>query len=273
MRRLALVLALLSLLGGTTLAEAAGSGHNSWHLAATHSSTVRVTLTAPVQIDVDQINFDIENGRRSLASVISMDGHFGGMQVRDSSHVVFGVLALAGHPHLIGWGAYDDDARQILPSGRYTITVFGDGPVTIDLPLIKGAALTASPSRPARVRTTYQNDLGTISSQSPAASMQSPPLTLRRGGSYLVMAAHGSGISGPGAEVLCLTVTDNAGCTHPAQIMLGTSGMIVGQDAREVAAMFGDSTIVHPGTYVARYTLAEASQSTGRQLLTAVFAG
>ncbi len=269
MKRLTLLL-IVALL--TPTASARGSApETTWTASASQPRNGSVTITRPVTFKLEQLDIEIQQGRRPIESLIAISGRYGGLIIRDSRGMVrVGVMRYRTAPNLIRWGTTDDDYRQILAPGHYTVTLFTDKQMTIRLPVTGGGSRQlATPSR-ARVQLADITDPDATHAMLPAASLQSG-LRIGPRSSYVVLAATTASISTPAAvDTLCLNRPANHACLNAAQMSAGSVGGL-GTDSSSWSALFGWPGLIPAGNYDARFVRAEAAVSTGHALFTVVF--
>jgi hypothetical protein len=267
-RRFTLVLAGALLL--PTVGAHAQVRQTTWTVTAIQPSSGTFTLSTPVEFRVEQLNFDIENRRRTLDSIIATSGRFGGLMVQDSRGLVrLGLLRYRGFPQLIGWGTSDDDWRQILPAGRYTLTVFGDRRTTIHLPMVGGGSRSLPATRRAHLQLADTTDPDLLRASVPATSLQSARVRIGPHSNYVVLANSTVWLNPAAAEVVCLNESSNVACLGAARMSAGPAGGI-GQDWSESSAIFGQPGDIPPGTYDARYQRASAEITATHSLFVAV---
>lgn len=266
-----MVLLLAALLMPTT-AALGGVREASWTATATSQpSSGIVTITAPATFKLEQLDIEIQQGRRPIESLIAISGRYGGLIIRDRMGLVrVGVMRYRTAPNLIRWGTTDDDYRQILAPGRYTVTLFTDKHMTIRLPVTGGGSRALSTPSRARVQLADVPDSDATHAMLPAASLQSAVRVGPRS-SYVVLAATTASISTPAAaDTLCLNRPANHACLDAAHMSAGSVGGL-GTDASTWSALFGGPGIIPAGNYDARFVRAEAAVSTGHFLFTAIF--
>jgi len=268
----------LALLAGTVLAgpSQAATGLHTWTLTSSSGArSAPLHLTSSMDLRLNETQDEITWGQRTIGSVVRTDGRFGGMLIRDGAGNVWGgLLRYAGAPGLglVIWGAYNDAGQQILPAGRYTVTVFGDRAVRISLPVGGDITRKIVATRPAKAAFTDQRDVDALHGMLPAADFNAP-MTVGPRTSYVLLGSTEGSLAGYGVDALCVTARSNPTCLGWVHANIGTTGGCLGCDRWAVGnALFADpSTMIPNGSYLARYTVAQAGLSSSHLLFTAVF--
>ena len=249
----------------------AATPDQSWTLTATGSRSAPLQLSATVELRLTESVDEIAEGRRTIDSVVRMDGRYGGMVIRTpSGAVVAGVLRHRDAATLTVWGQYDDASRQILAPGRYTVTVFGDRTTRVMLATASGVRRTIVARNPAKVTVTGARDSDDLHRTLPAADLIAP-ITIRPSSAYVVLASFAGPTPATGAATLCINPPSSAGCTDYEHMRAGGTGCGVCVDRAEDWALMAPPGVIPSGRYVARFTVAEAGLHDHHSLFTAVF--
>lgn len=212
----------------------------SWRFAAAETAAATVTLVEPVEID--------EHRHRKTPhpeQFIDMAGSYGGVIVRDETGAAMvGFLRIAQTDILTLWASLDASGRALLPAGEYTVTVVGDGPVTVQLPVLgadEPAAVEAREPAPAVDVVHATGEGGVVS-----AETLEEPLSVTEHSIVVALAVTGGDVQALNAVDMCLRPASFDGRCEEGQGPKFTVISPPTTDAGAMAALFA-----YPGDFAA----------------------